>query len=510
MLFNSYLFIFLFLPTTLIGFYLLAHTGYRQITLLWLIAASFFFYAWWNPPYLFLLAASILGNYGLGQLINRHVYAKFWLILGITVNLGLLGYYKYANFFIENITFLFGNTYHLETIFLPLAISFFTFQQIAYLIDTHRGETKHYSFLHYCLFVTFFPQLIAGPIVLHKEMLPQFENRQFYQFHSENLVIGLTIFSVGLFKKVLLADGIAVYATPVFQEAEHGTALTFLEAWQGALAYTMQLYFDFSGYSDMAVGLARMFGIILPMNFYSPYKAHNIIEFWRRWHMTLSRFLRDYVYIPLGGSRHGRIRRYFNLLFTMFVGGLWHGAGWTFVLWGVLHGSYLIINHAWQHLITLKHWLRPVTIIITFLAVVIGWVLFRAESLQGALVMYQGMINIEHITLPDYYLSILGDFGLEHFGVLLAQVGFQFADVPQFKTDAWIGLFCLFFIAWTMPNIYQLMHTTTPVLQTYTHMPRPHRLQWQPTRRWAIIMGVIAALAVLNLTHVSEFLYFQF
>ncbi len=506
MLFNSYLFIFLFLPTILIGFYVFSHKGHHQVALLWLIAASFFFYAWWNPSYLILLIGSVLGNYGLGKLINRKIYAKFSLILGITVNLALLGYYKYANFFVDNINFLFNNNYHLETIFLPLAISFFTFQQIAYLIDTYRGETKHYQFLHYCLFVTFFPQLIAGPIVLHKEMLPQFENRQFYHFHMENLAIGLTIFFVGLFKKVLLADGIAVYASPVFDAAEQGTALTFLEAWGGALAYTMQLYFDFSGYSDMAVGLARMFGIILPMNFYSPYKAHNIIEFWRRWHMTLSRFLRDYVYIQLGGNHHGHIRRYMNLLFTMFLGGLWHGAGWTFVLWGILHGFYLIVNHSWQRMIKLSYWLRPIAILVTFLAVVIGWVLFRAESLQGAIVMYQGMINIDLIVLPDYYFSILGSFG-----VLLVQIGIQFGEVPLFKTGEWIGLACLFFIAWGMPNIYQLMHTTTPVLQTYTQMPiQPRWLQWQPTRRWAIIMGIIAALAILNLTHVSEFLYFQF
>ena len=350
MLFNSYIFISLFLPITLTGFYLIGGQGHHRAATGWLVCASLFFYGWWNPAYLGLILGSVLFNYAVGVLLgNRDTKnLRVILALGIGGNLGLIGCFKYANFFVDNINLSFGSDFHLETIILPLAISFFTFQQIAYLVDAYRGETKEYNFLHYCLFVTFFPQLIAGPIVHHKEMLPQFAKDVIYRLKHENIAIGIAIFVLGLFEKVVLADQVAVYATPVFNAAEQGLDLTFFEAWSGALAYTLQLYFDFSGYSDMAIGLARMFGILLPLNFHSPYKALNITEFWRHWHMTLSRFLRDYLYIPLGGSRRGQTQRYINLMITMILGGLWHGAGWTFVAWGTLHGFYLIVHHGWR------------------------------------------------------------------------------------------------------------------------------------------------------------------
>ena len=503
MLFNSHIFIFLFLPITLLGFFTLGSRGYYRIALAWLILASLFFYGWWNPIYLSLLILSILCNYTLGQGLNRY-RNKTILILGISANLALLGYYKYANFFIANVNSLFGSSYYIDTILLPLAISFFTFQQIAYLVDSYRGETKHYQFLHYTLFVTFFPQLIAGPIVYHREMLPQFSNTSLSRYSSENFSVGLTIFGIGLFKKVVLADNIALYATPVFEAAEQGAALSFLEAWGGVLGYTLQLYFDFSGYSDMAVGLARMFGIILPLNFYSPYKAINIIEFWHRWHITLSRFLRDYLYIPLGGNRKGTSRRFFNLMLTLFLGGLWHGAGWTFVLWGLLHGIYLVINHLWQQL-----WKRlnpnspnckgeindktqgsligqSLSILITFIAVTVAWVLFRAANLNSAFLIYKSMIGLQGIV-------------------------FTFDELPLFSQMQLTWLIVLLIIVWVMPNTYQLMQQFRQVLPTnQNRVIQPFRLQWQPTRRWAVISALITGIAILSLTRITEFLYFQF
>jgi D-alanyl-lipoteichoic acid acyltransferase DltB (MBOAT superfamily) len=300
MLFNSYEFLFLFLPITLLGFHLIGKQGHHRVAIAWLVGASLFFYGWWNPAYLNLMLFSILFNYSIGislsSTLGRKLSSKTILTIGVATNLAVLGYYKYANFFVDNLNALSDSNLILHKVILPLAISFFTFQQIAYLVDAYRGKAREYSFLHYCLFVTFFPQLIAGPIVHHKDMLPQFAKDAVYKLRSKNLAIGITIFTLGLFKKVVLADGVSVYATPVFNAAEAGMILTFFEAWTGALAYTFQLYFDFSGYSDMAIGIARMFGIRLPLNFNSPYKATSIIDFWRRWHITLSRFLRDYLY----------------------------------------------------------------------------------------------------------------------------------------------------------------------------------------------------------------------
>ena len=324
MLFNSYEFLFLFLPLSVAGFFLVGSRGHHRLAVAWLAGASLFFYGWWNPAYVWLILASIGVNYTLGLGLGSRpsqggLLRRFLLTLGITFNLGLLGYYKYSNFFVDTACSLMGGTSHLAAITLPLAISFFTFQQIAFLVDTYKGHARVYDLLHYCLFVTFFPQLIAGPIVHHREMMPQFMRRSFLRLNSEHVAIGLTLFCMGLFKKVVLADGVAAYATPIFHAAEQGVSLSFFDAWAGALAYTFQLYFDFSGYCDMALGIARVFGIRLPLNFNSPYKARNMIEFWRRWHMTLSRFLRDYLYIPLGGNRHGRVRRYVNLMLTMLL-----------------------------------------------------------------------------------------------------------------------------------------------------------------------------------------------
>ena len=353
MLFNSFEFIALFLPITAVLYFLCVRYFGIESAIGVLVVASLFFYAYWNPIYIVLILISIAVNYFFGTrlLSGDERSSKFFLAVGVSINLLLLGYFKYANFFVENVNALSGTDFHLKTIVLPLAISFFTFQQISYLVDAKQGKTSEYNFLHYCLFVCFFPQLIAGPIVHHKEMLPQFARSNALSPRWSNVAIGLSIFAIGLFKKTVIADSLSRYVGPVYDDPAAAASLDFFVAWGSTLAYTFQLYFDFSGYSDMAIGSARIFGITLPVNFFSPYKAVNIIDFWRRWHITLSRFLRDYLYIPLGGSRGGKARRYGNLLVTMLLGGLWHGAGWTFVIWGALHGAYLVINHGWRRLL---------------------------------------------------------------------------------------------------------------------------------------------------------------
>ncbi len=521
MLFNSYLFIFLFLPVVLLGCYVLGKLARPHIVLLWLVGASLFFYGWWNSTYLALIVASIALNYSTGHWMRQKavgtISRKWILIGGIAFNLLLLGYFKYANFFADSINALTGAELHLQQIILPLAISFFTFQQIAYLVDAYRAETKPHGFLNYSLFVTFFPQLIAGPIVHHQEMMPQFEQAHRFKILPQNLAIGLTIFAIGLFKKVMLADNISIYANLLFNGVEAGVQPTFFEAWFGTLAYTFQIYFDFSGYSDMAIGLARLFGIKLPLNFHSPYKAHNIAEFWRRWHMTLSRFLRDYVYIPLGGNRKGAPRRYLNLMLTMLLGGLWHGAGWTFVIWGGLHGVYLAINHGWQVFFRpqqhQRKWSRGLARLVTFLAVAVAWVFFRATSMEDALIIVSAMGQFDELSLPLMLRGRL--FGLES---ILTQLGIAFEGriYRDLVGDLRPGiplLLSLWAIAWSWPNTQQLMRRYEPALDVYRfELPSVwwQRFQWQPTVAWALLIAVLAVWSLIGMNKVSEFLYFQF
>ncbi|MGI9305284.1 MAG: MBOAT family O-acyltransferase [Gammaproteobacteria bacterium] len=521
MLFNSYEFIFVFLPITLVCFYQLGKRGYVNAATVWLVAASLFFYGWWNPAYLALIVGSIMFNYTAGRVLSarrrRQAAGKSVLIVAIAANLGVLAYFKYANFFVENLAWLRNTDYNLVSIVLPLAISFFTFQQITYLVDAYRGRAGEHSFLRYCLFVTFFPQLIAGPIVHHSEMLPQFAQRSTYRLNDEHIAVGLTIFFIGLFKKVVIADGVALYATPVFDAAARGEVLTFFEAWTGALAYTFQLYFDFSGYSDMAVGLARMFGIQLPLNFFSPYKAVNIIEFWRRWHLTLSRFLRDYLYIPLGGGRRGVTRRYLNLVITMLLGGLWHGASWTFVAWGGLHGFYLVTNHAWRRYgfssTTSSWWGRATACLITFLAVVVGWVFFRAESFAAASSILQAMAGANGFILPPAYFDYLNK--LAPLGYWLQAVGWRFENaVPYFGGAEQLALFAFsFVVVWGLPNTHQLMGRYAPGLDIYERKEQQGLIslpQWQPVPWIAVCVVTAAVWSVFSMDRISEFLYYQF
>lgn len=489
MLFNSHIFIFLFLPAALVGYYSLRrYVVNDRLPFLWLLAVSLFFYGWWEAKYLLLLVFSILANYGLGILISRSTRHSLWLTVGVTFNLALLGYFKYAYFVLDNLSLLLPQPWPISTIVLPLAISFFTFQQITWLVDISRNSAKVPSFLNFALFVTFFPQLIAGPIVHHSEMMPQFEKRSSKNLVIDNLNIGLTLFALGLFKKVVLADQFALYSDPVFDAALRGESLSMLEAWAGTLAYTMQLYFDFSGYSDMAVGLARLFGIKLPINFFSPYKARNIREFWQRWHITLSRFLRDYLYIPLGGNRAKPARISANILITMFIGGLWHGASWTFVAWGGLHGFYLLI-HRWYFVRSCReeHDMargRVFGVICTFLAVTLAWVIFRAETFSSAIIMYKGL------------------FGLSGIGIA-SHTNFQGA-----VEIAWLLVGSS--ICFLAPNAYQFLANHAPALIPENIQLTQSKLSWQANVRWALFFGGMITWSILALNRVSEFLYFQF
>lgn len=303
---------------------------------------SLAFYSYWDITNLPILLSSISVNFIVGEKIKRNKQKK-WLCIGVCFNLALLAYFKYTNFLIENLCMISGMELSYLDIVLPLGISFFSFTQTAYLVDSYRGETDDYTISDYLLFVTIFPHLIAGPILYHKDMIPQFLDRKRYMFDYENFSKGLVWFTIGLFKKVIIADRLSLIADLVFA---HTDSLSFLDAWGGSLAYTLQLYFDFSAYSEMAIGIALMFNYNLPINFNAPYKALSIIDFWKKWHITLSTFLKNYLYIPLGGNRNGHQLR--NVFLTMLLGGLWHGAGWTFILWGGLHGLYICINHLWE------------------------------------------------------------------------------------------------------------------------------------------------------------------
>lgn len=402
MLFNSIEFIFFFLPLVLIVYFILLKLRLVIVSKVWLVISSLFFYSWWNIAYLPIILASMIVNYSVGRVLikNYNLFLlrnkKVVLIFGIVFNISLLGYFKYADFLIENINYLTGLEFSLLHLTLPLAISFFTFQQITYLVDSYKGIVTEYNYLNYALFVTFFPQLIAGPIVHHKEMMPQFASIKNKVINYKNISIGIFIFSMGLFKKVAIADTFSIWANSGFNNSE---SLTMIEAWITSLSYTFQLYFDFSGYTDMAIGLALLFNIKLPINFNSPYKALNIQDFWRRWHITLGRFLTQYVYIPLGGNRLAEYRTYINILVVFLISGIWHGAGWTFIFWGLLHGIAMVVNRFWSKLNFKMHFI--LAWFITFNFVNVTWVFFRAEGWSDATNIIKGMLGFNEVGLPN-------------------------------------------------------------------------------------------------------------
>ena len=486
MLFNSYEFIFLFLPITFFVYFYLNSKRMTEASKAFLVVSSLFFYSWWNPIYLPLILISMVFNYVIGtsltkEIEHKKVSKKQLLTIGIIGNVSLLGYFKYSDFFIANFNTVFSADVPLLHLALPLAISFFTFQQIAYLVDSYRGETKEYDFMNYAVFVTFFPQLIAGPIVHHKEMMPQFANIKNKVKNYKNIALGLFIFSIGLFKKVVIADTFAVWATAGFDNAP---VLNLFEAWATSLSYTFQLYFDFSGYTDMAIGAALLFNIKLPINFNSPYKATNIQDFWRRWHITLSRFLKDYIYIPLGGNRISNFRTYNNLMATFIIGGLWHGAGWTFVFWGFLHGLALVIHRAWSQLgfklNTIVAWF------ITFNFINIAWVFFRAKEWEDAIKVLKGMFGLSGVVIAEKYQESLAS--LQQYGVIFSDVTQHIGDGS--KSLGWI--FVAFILVLVFRNSMKMSDTFRPSYKTLT------------------FSLIIMIYSILSFNKVSEFLYFNF
>jgi alginate O-acetyltransferase complex protein AlgI len=515
-LFNSYEFIFGFLPVCLAVFYLLARLGLLHACATWLTLASLFFYGYWNPKYLLLLGASIAVNFYCGKAISRLRHegktrsTKQVLVCAVSANLATLGYFKYANFFVEALGQFTGVDVPLAGIVLPLGISFFTFTQIAFLVDTYHGKASEPRFVPYALFVTYFPHLIAGPVLHHAEMMPQFAEKSTYRFQVENFAIGMAFFLFGLFKKVVLADEVQPFVGPVF-DASPGYTLTMLEAWGGALAYTLQLYFDFSGYSDMAIGLSKMFNVDLPLNFNSPYKAESIIEFWRRWHMTLSRFLRDYLYFGLGGNRKGPVRRYSNLLVTMLLGGLWHGAGWTFLVWGGVHGVLLVVNHGWRHfrLRFLGHDLARSTaaghvlaVFVTFVCVVVAWVFFRATNLGAAMNVLSAMFGANGMVFPIEWQATLTSWVTGR-----AQNPWRFGTLDAFgglRQCLWCAV--LLGIVFWAPNSQTFIGRFEAALRSRGAKAR--QWAWCATGFACTLMTVVSAIN--DSRGVSEFIYFNF
>ncbi len=467
MLFNSLAYIFIFLPGVLIGYFTLHKLGFLKLARMFLLLASIGFYSHSNILHLLrLILLSLVFNYWLGSMLAKShgkeavkgIGRKALLLGGIGVNVASLVYFKYTDFLIGNINFIFHIHVPLLHILLPLGISFFTFQEIAYLVDSYYGETREYSFLNYALFVTFFPQLIAGPIVHHKEMMAQFEAKENLRINFDNIAAGLFCFAVGLFKKVVVADTFAVWATGGFDKFTG--PMGFFAAWAVSLSYTLQLYFDFSGYTDMAIGAGRMFNIALPLNFNSPYKASDIQDFWQRWHMTLSRFWKSYVYVPLGGNRRGFVRMCANLFLVFLIGGIWHGAGWTFVIWGALHGAAMVIFRCWKKLgmalPAFWAWL------LTFNFVNIAWIFFRANTLSDAVRILRGMAGLN---------------------------GIEFSLAPG-MTALWIAVFLL--IALLAKNTHELAQ------------------KFKPNFYYLAAVLVLFMVSLYNLGSYSEFIYFRF
>jgi D-alanyl-lipoteichoic acid acyltransferase DltB (MBOAT superfamily) len=475
MLFNSATFVFAFLPVFLTGFFLLGHFGFRQLAIGWAVLMSLVFYGWDDPLRLTpLIVASIWFNYWVARLIARNSSGRM-LFVGVAGNLLLLGYFKYASLLLNTFGLVTGFEVPKLAIVLPIGISFFTFTQIAFLVDNFRREAREYDPLKYGLFVTYFPHLIAGPILHHKETIPQFDRPEIYSPDLSRIALGLSWFTIGLFKKVILADNVAPFVDGPFKAAASHTPVAWVNAWIGTASYSLQIYFDFSGYSDMAIGLALMIGIVFPLNFNSPYKAASLIDFWRRWHITLSRFLRDYLYIPLGGNRKGSPRRYANLFLTMVLGGLWHGASWNFALWGAIHGLGLAINHLWRNIAARLNITMPAALgwALTALLVLFAWVPFRADTFGASWIIWKGMVGLGGPGTPAG------------------------SDLQQ--ATVWIVV--LSAIAVFAPNTQEILSREGVGAS----------LRWRPSFGWSLAMGCMLGTAVAAMIeNPVVFLYFRF
>ena len=545
MLFNSYSFIFIFLPITFLGMLLLGSRS-PSGAVLWLGIASLVFYAFWNPIFVTLLLGSIIFNYVVARWIQkrRNIQLQnklnYILILAITLNIVLLGYFKYTNFFLSTIIEGAGGTFQPLDIIIPLGISFFTFTQIAFLIDVSRGFTSEHNFSRYLLFVTFFPYLIAGPVLHHKQMIPQFSDAKNFRFNQENVCAGISIFIIGLAKKIFLADNLGEIANPFFDTQHTDHPIQLVEAWVGAISYTLQLYFDFSAYSDMAVGLSLIFNLRLPLNFNSPFKASSVIEFWQRWHMSLTKYIGEYLYTPISLKlmRQGLGRAYIlevlytlilPTLITFFIIGLWHGANWTYVMFGVVHGIFLVINHLYRAFKKKVGWRKKpnkfnifCSTVLTYIVVVIAFVFFRADSLSSAYEICLAMFGFHGISLPatvaHFFSAIphqVGFFILSFDGVLPSKL---------FTSPNWYVFGLLLVgqcIVWFLPNVHQIMLTQKivcedlgdrPAIKRPTSLGKLNWLIWKPNLQWGIVLGTVFFVIVLVLASnkPSTFLYYQF
>ena len=538
MLFNSYAFIFAYLPITLLGYALIARRpDSRALSIWWLVLCSVIFYGVWNPLNLLIIAPSMIVNYFLARAIQRRSIrggaedrvGRWLLIFGIAINLCFLGYFKYKNFFLDSVNIIWGSHWPLIDVILPLGISFITFQKIAFLVDVRTRTIRDFELLDFLIFVFFFPQLIAGPIVHYREMVPQFKN-DLRQIIAKNISVGLGLFAIGLFKKTVLADSIAPYATAIFNTAEGDAAIGIANAWIGVSAFTLQVYFDFSGYSDMATGLARIFGIILPMNFNSPLKASCIIDFWNRWHMTLTKFLTAYIYSPIlltvtrarmaSGKlmisrKHAPVGAFVVLvamptMITMLASGIWHGAGITFVLYGALHGAYLVINHAWRQWrpkwerASYDRVMRPVGRVLTLAAAFFAMSLFKAQTLHGALHMMSALLGFEGFRIPAGVLSQAGVVG--KWLVALGVKGDDSSGVAFLAMVGWT--IALLLAATCLPNSMEMLSRFQPTLGVKASASGPWVIALD--RRWAMVCALILLAGLLSLNRVSEFLYWQF
>ncbi|MDB4542975.1 MBOAT family protein [bacterium] len=547
MLFNSLAFIFIFFPATLTGFALLNKLGSRSTKLWWIVLCSMVFYAVWVPINLVIVLLSIMFNYIIAKRIQKEMEsdgeraASILLALGVTANLCLLGYFKYKNFFLENLNEIFQLNFPLAHIALPLGISFITFQLIGFLMDIRSRAIEKISLSEFFVFVFFFPQLIAGPIVHYREMMPQFSGIKL-KLDGADIAAGIALFSFGLFKKVVLADGIAPYASVGFTAATQGEEVGFITAWVSALAFTFQIYFDFSGYSDMALGLGRFFGITLPANFNSPLKASSVIEFWNRWHMTLTRFLTDYIYNPtvlklsrsrmkkgkpVMGRRRPELETFIILvswptMFVMIVSGFWHGSGFTYILWGVMHGVFLVINHAWRQ--WRPKWdsqlydrvMSPLGFFITFTAIVLSMVMFRAGSVADAIVIYKGLVGINGVTIPIAVAGQLGPFE----DILMSMGVTTDLSSGRYLIFSSLWIFALFTVSIFLPNSLDIMRDFKPAQHFHAAKNQPKTLRHQLTvakqsaltlsNSWALLVAALFVLGVIGLSQPSEFLYWQF
>jgi len=545
MLFNSYPFIFIFLPLTFIGSFLLGAYS-RKLAILWLGAASMVFYGFWDTKFVSLLLGSIVANYYFGRWLDQarignKAYLGRLLFVAILANLLVLGYFKYCNFFIGTFVEVFGGKFVPFDIILPLGISFFTFTQIGFLVDVSRGLTSEASLGRYLLFVTYFPHLIAGPLLHHKQVMPQFLDKTAFRLNAENITVGLTIFVLALAKKIFLADSFGEIVDPIFQSVDSGHQPKLFEAWSVALAYAMQMYFDFSAYSEMAIGLSLMFNIRLPLNFNSPFKANSVIDYWQRWHISLTKYIYEYLYTPITlkfmrlGLGKSPVTEYIYTvllptIITFLIIGLWHGANWTFIVFGALHASYMVINYLWISLKKRNKW-KPSSLsyllicrILTYMSVVIALVFFRAETVSTGLRVVEGMFGGNGISLPSSITNILPS---ELISLARPYVYFE-GLLPNTATQLnplWV--ICLLgvghVIVWSLPNIHQIMNKYKISVEDLNNKSQKIRstvqkfgwlqsIAWRPTTAGALSLGVLffCLIVAMASNKPSTFLYYQF